>query len=239
MLEYTTSGFLTKVTLPEGLVTESLNFNGRGQPGTVIGPDGVATTLTYNPRGWLTSREKAGATWSYDYFAHGLIKSVSSPDGSSVSFDRGRRGPAAERRAPFHARDERRRGEQEDDRDPAVGGGARLPELGLPRLLVGELERERGVLPGLLLELGHPLLVARRAGPRGAVAPAEHRDAREHDQARRRADAQRGEPRPRRRPGSRVARGIDDPAHVGAPPGDAVSSPATVGAIGAVLGQEA
>lgn len=86
-LEYSTDGYLEKLTNAEGHVVEWSNHNGRGQPGTLTEPDGTTTTFTYHPRGWLRTRTKQSKVWTYDYYKNGLLKSISWPDGASQTFE--------------------------------------------------------------------------------------------------------------------------------------------------------
>lgn len=51
---YTTYGYLSSVTDPNGLVTSFGGHNGRGEPATITEPNGLITALEYDNRGRLT-----------------------------------------------------------------------------------------------------------------------------------------------------------------------------------------
>jgi RHS repeat-associated protein len=57
-----------------------------GRPAQITDSNGVATTLTYKPRGWLESRTTAGETTIYDYDPVGNLIKVTLPDSSWVQY---------------------------------------------------------------------------------------------------------------------------------------------------------
>ena len=69
-----------------GQVTTFNTYNVYGQPLTITGPNGVATTLAYDARERLVSRSTAGETTTYSYYPTGLLHTVTLPDNSSVSY---------------------------------------------------------------------------------------------------------------------------------------------------------
>ena len=90
LYEYSTQGYLTKMTNAVGHVTQYLNHNGRGQPGKIIDPNGKVTTLTYTPRGWLASitQDVGGinALTKFAYDAVGQLTRMSLPDATFFDY---------------------------------------------------------------------------------------------------------------------------------------------------------
>ena len=92
---YDTSGNVATITNPLGHVTQLQNYNGRGQPGTMIDANGVETTLTYHVRGWLLSstvKDPGGnsandATTTYGYDNVGQVTSITTPDGTVLNYE--------------------------------------------------------------------------------------------------------------------------------------------------------
>ena len=85
----TTGGDCGQVdTVKNGLnqVTTFNTYNAYGQPLTITDPNGVVTTLTYDARERLTSREIGTETTSFSYWPIGLVKLVTLPDSSTVGF---------------------------------------------------------------------------------------------------------------------------------------------------------
>ncbi len=79
-------GQLHTVTNALGHVTTFNSFDANGRPLVITDPNGVATTLTYHPRGWLSSSTIDGKTTSYLYDGAGQLKKVTLPDNSYVSY---------------------------------------------------------------------------------------------------------------------------------------------------------
>ncbi|HEY3700140.1 MAG TPA: DUF6531 domain-containing protein, partial [Spongiibacteraceae bacterium] len=80
-------GDLATVTNAVGLVTSITNYDLNGRPLSITDPNGVITTLTYWPRGWLKSRTVNGVqTTAYDYDGVGQLLKVTLPDGSSLNY---------------------------------------------------------------------------------------------------------------------------------------------------------
>ena len=61
-------------------------YNAHGQPLTVTDPNGVVTTLTYDQRLRVLSRQIGTETTRYSYWPTGLLKMVTLPDSSTVSY---------------------------------------------------------------------------------------------------------------------------------------------------------
>ena len=79
-------GELQTVTDPVGNVTTYNTYNADGQPLTITDPNAVVTTLTYDARTRLTSRQVGTETTSFSYYPTGLLKQVTLPDSSYVLY---------------------------------------------------------------------------------------------------------------------------------------------------------
>lgn len=84
-------GDLYSVTDVLGHVTTIDQTDPNGRPLRMTDANGTVTTLTYAPRGWLTSRTVTSAvaasqTTRFDYDAVGQLTQVTQPDDSSISF---------------------------------------------------------------------------------------------------------------------------------------------------------
>jgi YD repeat-containing protein len=69
-----------------GHLTRITAYDLNGNPLTVIDPNGVTTTLTYDLRQRLTSRNVGGETTTYTYDAAGQLTRVTLPDGSYLAY---------------------------------------------------------------------------------------------------------------------------------------------------------
>jgi RHS repeat-associated protein len=79
-------GQVQTITDALGHITTFNTYNAHGQPLTVTDPNGVVTTLTYDLRLRLTSRQTGSETTSYSYYPTGLLQTVTSPDTSTVTY---------------------------------------------------------------------------------------------------------------------------------------------------------
>jgi len=88
-------GDLKKVTNALGHKTEYLEYNKRGQPTKILQPNGSLELREYHVRGWPTkvTLRPAGTTdalkdqvTQYDYYATGLLKQATQPDGSWATY---------------------------------------------------------------------------------------------------------------------------------------------------------
>ncbi|MDB4308914.1 hypothetical protein N9913_01260, partial [Porticoccaceae bacterium] len=92
---YDSSGNLATSTNALGQVTQSQNYNGRGQPGTIIDPNGIRTELTYSPRGWLlnstikdpSNNVALDAVTTFGYDNVGQVISITLADDSVVNYE--------------------------------------------------------------------------------------------------------------------------------------------------------
>jgi len=69
-----------------GHVTSITAYNAHGQPLTIVDPNGLTTTLTYDERQRLKSRNVGGEITSYDYDGVGQLRKVTLPDASFLSY---------------------------------------------------------------------------------------------------------------------------------------------------------
>jgi len=83
---YDSAGHLTQITNALGHSIQLSNFDSHGNPQTVIDANGITTTLSYSPQGWLHSSSTAGNTTSYQYDALGQITRITLGDGSWLHY---------------------------------------------------------------------------------------------------------------------------------------------------------
>lgn len=79
-------GQVESVTNAAGHVTQITEYNVHGQPLTIVDPNGLATTLAYDQRQRLTSRNVGGETTTYTYDNAGQLTRVTLPDGSFLQY---------------------------------------------------------------------------------------------------------------------------------------------------------
>ena len=79
-------GQLQTATNAAGQTTTFNTYNTHGQPLTITDPNGVVTTLTYDARLRLTSRQVGSETTTFDYWPTGLLKKVTLPDSSYLLY---------------------------------------------------------------------------------------------------------------------------------------------------------
>ncbi|MDB5968998.1 MAG: hypothetical protein JWQ90_1448 [Hydrocarboniphaga sp.] len=85
---YSTSGDLASFTNALSQTTTYSAYNGRGQVGQIVDPNGHITNFDYDERGRLIGRSRVidgvARTTGYSYEKHGLINSILYPDGSRI-----------------------------------------------------------------------------------------------------------------------------------------------------------
>ncbi|MEO7744402.1 MAG: RHS repeat-associated core domain-containing protein [Usitatibacter sp.] len=79
-------GQVNTVTNAAAQVTTFNTYSADARPTQITDANGVATTLTYKPRGWLESRTVGGETTTYDYDTVGNLTKVTLPDASWVGY---------------------------------------------------------------------------------------------------------------------------------------------------------
>jgi YD repeat-containing protein len=75
-------GQLNTITNAAGQITTYNTYNSHGQPLTITDPNGVVTTLTYDSRLRLKTRQVGSETTTFDYYPTGLVQKVTLPDSS-------------------------------------------------------------------------------------------------------------------------------------------------------------
>jgi YD repeat-containing protein len=83
---YDAQGHLTQVTNALGHITQLSNFDSYGNPQTLVDANGVTSSLSYTPQGWLASVSTAGSTTSFEYDAIGQITQLTRGDGSWLQY---------------------------------------------------------------------------------------------------------------------------------------------------------
>lgn len=81
-----TQGDLQSLTNALGQMTRYTRHDAHGQVEEIVDPNGVVTTLTYDPRQRLTRRTTAGETVSLAYDAVGQLTRLTQPDGSYLAY---------------------------------------------------------------------------------------------------------------------------------------------------------
>lgn len=83
---YNTDGFLSTVTNPLGQKVTYSNFDKKGNPQTITDANGIVSTLTYTPQGWVNSITTAGSKLTLTYDKVGQITMVTMPDNSTLTY---------------------------------------------------------------------------------------------------------------------------------------------------------
>lgn len=79
-------GQLQTITNALGHTDTYSTYNAHGQPLTITDPNGVATTLAYDARQRLISRQVGGEITTLSYWPTGLLKRITQPDGSFLEY---------------------------------------------------------------------------------------------------------------------------------------------------------
>jgi YD repeat-containing protein len=79
-------GNIAQITNALGHVTSITSYNALGQPLTITDPNGLTTTLAYDSRMRLTSRNVGGEITSYTYDGGGQLTNVTLPDASYLAY---------------------------------------------------------------------------------------------------------------------------------------------------------
>ena len=79
-------GNVSSITNAAGHITNVTAYNAQGQPLTIVDPNGLTTTLTYDLRQRLKTRTVGSELTSYDYDNVGQLIKVTLPDGSFLRY---------------------------------------------------------------------------------------------------------------------------------------------------------
>jgi RHS repeat-associated protein len=79
-------GGVNTVTNSLSQVTTFNTYNVHGQPLTITDPNGIVTTLAYDARQRLMSRQISTETTGFSYYPTGRLKTVTLPDSSTVTY---------------------------------------------------------------------------------------------------------------------------------------------------------
>jgi len=79
-------GQVRQITNALGHVTQISRYSAHGQPEEIIDPNGLVTTLSYDPRQRLTQRSVGSEVTRYTYDGVGQLVSVTSPDGGVMTY---------------------------------------------------------------------------------------------------------------------------------------------------------
>jgi RHS repeat-associated protein len=82
----TQCGQIQTITNALSQITTFNTYNAYGQPLTITDPNGVVTTVSYDARQRLTSSGVGTEITSYSYWPIGLLKTVTLPDSSTISY---------------------------------------------------------------------------------------------------------------------------------------------------------
>src|SRR5690625_4250859 len=83
---YDPQGNLIRTTNALGHISEITAHDAAGRPLTLVDPNGVVTTLTYDARGRLTSHTTAGATTTFSYDGVGNLTVLTLPTGVTLTY---------------------------------------------------------------------------------------------------------------------------------------------------------
>jgi YD repeat-containing protein len=79
-------GNVATITNAAGHVSQVTAYDLNSRPLSITDPNGLVTTLTYHPRGWLSSRQVGAELTSYTYDGVGQLTKVTMPDGSYLQY---------------------------------------------------------------------------------------------------------------------------------------------------------
>jgi YD repeat-containing protein len=83
---YDSAGNVATITNAASQVTQFTSYNAHGQPLTIVDPNGLTTTMTYDARQRLKTRAVGAETTTYDYDDAGQLIKVTLPDGSFLEY---------------------------------------------------------------------------------------------------------------------------------------------------------
>ena len=79
-------GNLATITNALGHVTQITAYDANGRPLTVVDPNGLTTSLSYDPRGRMTGKTVGAETTSYQYDGVGQLTLLTLPNGASLGY---------------------------------------------------------------------------------------------------------------------------------------------------------
>lgn len=79
-------GNISSITNAAGHVTSFTGYDLNGHLLSMADANGMTTSMTYHPRGWLTSKNAGGETTSYDYDPAGQLQKITLPDASYIQY---------------------------------------------------------------------------------------------------------------------------------------------------------
>lgn len=79
-------GDLATVTNALGHVTTINSYDANGRPTSITDPNGLVTTMTYTPRGWLATRNVGSLLTQFTYDGVGQLTKATLPDASFVAY---------------------------------------------------------------------------------------------------------------------------------------------------------
>ncbi|MCW9001011.1 MAG: hypothetical protein OQK04_20030, partial [Kangiellaceae bacterium] len=83
---YDSAGNVNTITNALNHVVTLDNYDASGRVGQVTDANGIATTMTYTPRGWLATTTVNSLTTEYQYYATGSLKKVLMPAGQTLTY---------------------------------------------------------------------------------------------------------------------------------------------------------
>ena len=82
-----TLGDLATLTNAAGATSQFTGYDRNGRLLQMNDANGLVTTFTYTPRGWLSTRQMSSELTRYDYDAVGQLKKATLPDGTWIGYD--------------------------------------------------------------------------------------------------------------------------------------------------------
>ena len=84
---YDADGNLISITNALNHVTTFSDYDSNGRVGTLTDANGIVSSMTYTPRGWVESSTFNGALTQYEYYPTGSVKRITTPSGHSLNYE--------------------------------------------------------------------------------------------------------------------------------------------------------